>query len=559
MIFLHYTGHLLRGEDDPRWQTPRERLEQRVADVLAEHGVSRVYGSLACGADLLVVEQALALGIEVVAFVPYGLERFEELSVRMGGAAEVVRYRRALEQLVEVRVLPLSASGEAAFRLTSERAMQSLWQEARVAGVEVLQLALWDGQSGDQGTAGDVARWAALGGRTVHLRLPEGVVDAAVADDARLREVRIASYRLVDEVSRAWRAAALEMREAAVFHAARLLEGIFRTAGKRLGMKFQETYAGIEALSGARCLDEPVRIAAHAVRQVGNDVRHVQRVLGEDEHWIALAFVRLILHWYGSRFSHGLRMTEAELMLPATPHDLLVQRLLHVQSGAQMREILPDLYDALARAPLLVSVAIEKAIDLRLWKEAERLIRSAERLDGRDRRILELNALLHSRKGQPERAIELLERLKIRPYDSELPGILAGAHKRVWQRRGNPLHLRKARSLYLQAWRTSQSPYVGVNAAACLSWSGEQSEAGKVARQVIEALHQQARYWPKDDADRLNWDFYSLATMAEALWLSGQVSEAQEWESHALSRGREQGAPVDIFVEQMALHRQHHP
>src|SRR5690606_11462134 len=83
MIFLHYTGHLLRGEDDPRWQTPRERLEQRVADVLAEHGVSRVYGSLACGADLLVVEQALALGIEVVAFVPYGLERFEELSVRM--------------------------------------------------------------------------------------------------------------------------------------------------------------------------------------------------------------------------------------------------------------------------------------------------------------------------------------------------------------------------------------------------------------------------------------------------------------------------------------------
>src|SRR5690606_2804327 len=153
-------------------------------------------------------------------------------------------------------------------------------------------------------------------------------------------------------------------------------------------------------------------------------------------------------------------------------------------------------------------------------KEAERLIRRAERLDGRDRRILELNALLHSRKGQPERAIELLERLKIRPYDSELPGILAGAHKRVWQRRGNPLHLRKARSLYLQAWRTSQSPYVGVNAAACLSWSGVQSEAGKVARQVIEAPHQQARYWQKDDADRLHWAFYRLATMAEALWRS---------------------------------------
>lgn len=558
MTFLHYTGHLLRGEDDRRWQVSRASLEQQLDAFLARHGVARVYGSLACGADLLVVERALALGVEVVAFVPYGIERFEALSVRMGGAAEVARYRRLLERLPEVRVLPLPESGEAAFRLTSERAMHSARRDAQMLGAGLLQLALWDGQPGEQGSAGDVTAWAAAGGRTAHLRLPEGTLDdVAVTGLARLQDERIASFRLGEEVERAWRAAGLELREAAVFHGARLLEGILRTAGKRLGMPFQETYAGIEALAGARCLDEAVRVAAHALRQVGNDVRHVQRALGQDEHWVALAFARLILQWYASRFSQGLRLGEAELTLPATRYNALVWRLLHVRTGAQMREILPELHDGLKRAPLLTSVVIEKTIDLRLWNEAERLIRSAEQRESRSRRTLELKALLYSRRGQPERAIGLLERLRIRPFDSELPGILAGAHKRVWQQRGNVLHLHKARALYQQAWRTSQSPYVGVNAAACLSWSGEAREAGEVAQQVVEALQRQARFWPEDDTDRLNWDFYSLATMAEALWLSGNASEAREWESQALARGREQGAPVDIFREQMALHRQH--
>src|SRR5690606_11087109 len=111
-----------------------------------------------------------------------------------------------------------------------------------------------------------------------------------------------------------------------------------------------------------------------------------------------------------------------------------------VRTAAAMREFLPELERAINQAPVLVTVAIEKAIDLKLWQEAEKLIQLAQRLESRNRRILELKALLYSRKGQPELAIKLLSPLKIRPFDSELPGILAGAHKRVWQRQGNALH-----------------------------------------------------------------------------------------------------------------------
>lgn len=559
MIFLHYTGHLLRGRDDPRWQLPRTQLEQRVADFLVKHGVGRVYGSLACGADLLVVEQALLRGIEVVAFVPYGIERFEALSVRMGGEEEVARYRRVLQRLPEMRLLPLAESGETAFRLTSERAMRAAREDALGRGAGVLQLALWDGCPGVQGTAGDVAAWMAAGGRTRILKLPEGVLDDTGAQPARLDDERIASYLLGEEVQRAWRAAGLKLREAAVFHAARLLEGVFRTASKRLGLgiRTQEIHACIEALAGARRLDEPTRIAAHALRRAGNDVRHVQRSLGGEEHWVALAFARLVVRWYASRFSGGMRLADADLDLPATPYDPLIQRLLHASTERDMRDILPELHAGLKLAPMLANVVIEKAIDLRLWGDAEKLIRVAERLESRNRRTLELKALLQSRRGHPERAIELLGNLKIQPFDSELPGILAGAYKRVWLQRGNALHLHKATDLYMRAWRSSQAPYVGINAAACQSWSGNAVEARDIARQVIQVVTQQARHWPEDDSDYLNWDFYSLSTMTEALWLSGDLEGAQEWERHALARGGEQGAPVEVFIEQMALHRRH--
>lgn len=561
MTFFHYTGHLLRGLGDPRWQTSRTDLENLVGRVMDDYGVSRIYGSLACGADLLVVEQALKRGIDVVAFVPYGLEQFERLSVAIGGDSEVARYRRVLDQLSEVRLLPLAESADISFRLTSDRAMKAVREDARVRGAHCFQLALWDGLLGEQGTAGDVKAWAESGGHTVHLKLPEGELqpynDQAII---RLNSERIASYRLGDEVERAWRAATVGLREAAVLYAARLLEGIFRSASKRLNLalKTSETHAYIEALAGARCLDESVRVAAHALRRVGNEVRHVQRSLGEDEHWIALAFARLIVRWYGSDFRGGLQLPKADLSLPSTGYDWLIEKLLHVQTPEEMVDFMPELHRCLKQAPLLATIAIEKAIDLKLWHQAERLIQTAQRMESRNRRILELRALLFSRRGQPERAIELLSPLKIRPFDSELPGILAGAHKRVWQQQGNALHLHKASNLYMRAWRSTQSPYVGINAAACQSWRGNEQAAREISLHVIKGLEQQASHWPQDDSERVNWDFYSLATMAEAHWLCGEYAVAEEWEGHALTSGREQGAPVEVFVEQMAVHRQRH-
>ena len=558
MVFLHYTGHLLRGSDDPRWRKPRDHLERLVSAFLAEQGVTRVYGSLACGADLLVVEQALKRGIEVVSYVPYGIEQFEILSVRIGGADEIARYRSVLRQLGEVRVLPREQSDSAPFRLTSDRAMSIAREDAMRCGARLLQLAVWDECPGAQGAAGDVAAWAAAGGKTLSLKLPEGVLHGTRSIPDRLNDTRIASYRLGEEVDRAWRAAGLGLAEAAVFHAARLLEGIFRTASRRLdlGIKTQETHSCIEALAGARVLDEPTRIAAHALRRAGNDVRHVQRSLGGEEHWVVLAFARLIVEWYGSRFSGGMRLADTDLKLPPTRYDLLIRRLLRCSTREQMNDILPELRSSLKLAPILASVTIEKAIDFQLWDEAEKLILRAGQLESRNRRTLELKALLYSRKGQPERAIDLLGTLKIRPFDDELSGILAGAHKRIWMQRGNALHLHKATNLYMHAWNSSGLPYVGINAAACQSWCGNTTEARSIATRVIRVLGQQASHWPEDGDKLQNWDFYSLATMAEALLLCGNLKEAHQWEKHALARGHDSGAPVKVFTAQMALHRQ---
>jgi hypothetical protein len=70
---------------DETQQIDAERaISGRAAELLREHNVGFLYGSLACGSDLVLAETALELQLEFNAVLPFDMEKFVETSVRVG-------------------------------------------------------------------------------------------------------------------------------------------------------------------------------------------------------------------------------------------------------------------------------------------------------------------------------------------------------------------------------------------------------------------------------------------------------------------------------------------
>ena len=81
-----YSGRLFRGSDLDAAE--QERLEAtlrpRIQSALKAENLRYLFGSLACGADILVAETALAAGLELHVVLPFPVENFIEASVAIG-------------------------------------------------------------------------------------------------------------------------------------------------------------------------------------------------------------------------------------------------------------------------------------------------------------------------------------------------------------------------------------------------------------------------------------------------------------------------------------------
>jgi hypothetical protein len=100
-----FAGHMI---DAPERAPPRfpAALEAAVAAALRSQLESMrtpiVYTSAACGADLICIEQALAVGAEVNVVLPFARDDFVRTSVAPGGAEWVARFDAALERASRV-------------------------------------------------------------------------------------------------------------------------------------------------------------------------------------------------------------------------------------------------------------------------------------------------------------------------------------------------------------------------------------------------------------------------------------------------------------------------
>jgi hypothetical protein len=182
----HFCGHRADGDDAPanRFTADVERdVRERAAEFFAARRIGIVYGSLASGADIVIAETAITAGADLHAVLPFASDEFVRISVAPGRGDWVERYHRCLAAATSVTYASDSSYlGDAGlFGYASRIAMGHAVNRARFLGVDVEQLAVWDGREAAKtaGTAHDVAVWQAAGRRSTIVTVPAGDDDEA--------------------------------------------------------------------------------------------------------------------------------------------------------------------------------------------------------------------------------------------------------------------------------------------------------------------------------------------------------------------------------------------
>lgn len=164
------------------------RLRDDIRTFLAQGPVAAAFGSLACGADILIAEEMLAAGIPLHVFLAAPPEVFLGTSVRNGGPGWDARFHACLARAADVRIVNDAFHGQdpLAFALTSRMGMGLAVDFAARNSCEAHQLAILGGADTSDGAAGtnaDVDRWRATGRAATVIRAEGLTRPAAPLDD----------------------------------------------------------------------------------------------------------------------------------------------------------------------------------------------------------------------------------------------------------------------------------------------------------------------------------------------------------------------------------------
>lgn len=169
---IHYTGHMI-APNGALGRFPAQ-AEAQVANAihmqLDRHNVGYGFGSLACGADTLIVEALLERKGEVGVVLPFETASFVEESVINGGCGWRDRFSTCLGQVRVIHATEGDYIGDPeVFAYASRLAMGLAILRAQHLGSEVMQLAVWDGRetAGTAGSFADIRTWRSNGLPTI--------------------------------------------------------------------------------------------------------------------------------------------------------------------------------------------------------------------------------------------------------------------------------------------------------------------------------------------------------------------------------------------------------
>ena len=169
---IHFCGHMT-APPGARARFPHEQQAGVAAQVRAKLQARRVgfaHGALASGADIIIAESALELGIELHVVLPFAIEEFIAISVAPAGADWVARFRHCLGAATSVTIASDSAynGDDVLFAYAGRIAMGQAMNRAAGIDTRAWQLAVFDGDETQDraGTAHDMAQWRLAGGVT---------------------------------------------------------------------------------------------------------------------------------------------------------------------------------------------------------------------------------------------------------------------------------------------------------------------------------------------------------------------------------------------------------
>jgi tetratricopeptide (TPR) repeat protein len=359
-----------------------------------------------------------------------------------------------------------------------------------------------------------------------------------------------------------------EAPEAVILYSARILEALAGDALRSLGQApGASVFGNLAVLEHLNRFDTAVRYWAHALRRLGNLVRHIDGQVGPAEATLATLFAEGWLDWFFCRFSHGQKL--ASLTLDQGPFGLggseglrsLMRSIENLDGfeaeanvGIVQREF--EVNVAFSMTPVLAAVVAEVFLGCRRHEEAFRALNVGLARFPDDRRLHQLMGLYHSRTGDLDQAIAWLGPLYASsPDDEETAGITAGVLKRGWlANRARTPDLEKSHQAYRHAWKVSgkSNLYLGINSATTALWLGRVDVARRLAREVEQVLHRRAATLPREleDDPRLAFHYWDQVTLAEAQLLQGQWETARQLYRDAFTRHPGRSGDIAVSREQ---------
>ncbi len=185
---ITYTGQMVHGIGKSPGIDPQdeEAIRTHISALLDQHKVRVAYGSLACGADILVAEAVLETQGELNIILPFGRAEFKKVSVTPAGDSWSRRFDAILSRASSVtQIVDEAITGhELLFEACSRQGMGLAHLRSQTLGSRAYQIAVWNQLEVDSpaGTTGAMRRWNDLGLENLIVPVPpprsEGVQSA---------------------------------------------------------------------------------------------------------------------------------------------------------------------------------------------------------------------------------------------------------------------------------------------------------------------------------------------------------------------------------------------
>lgn len=382
--------------------------------------------------------------------------------------------------------------------------------------------------------------------------------------DAAVLEYSSGPFELGNDLGQLDRVQRVGASEATIFYSARILEALTADALQAAGLPASPiVLSNLILLQQFNLMPTTTRYWAHALRRLGNTVRHLHGRVTDDDAQLSLGFVERLLKWFFCRLRDGRKLpvitSDGGPLWPDAIHDELYavmesfdDPLFDPLVGARQMQDAPT--SALKLTPTLPAILAEMLLDRGECSAAGQVLERALALFPSDGRLQQLTGLFYSRSGDLGQALSHLEPLYEKSSeDEETAGILGGIYKRCWRHEAKKTDwLTKSHRAYRRGWERSKytNAYPGINAATTALWLGRSSESKEIAEKVRDLLRRRA------DAVHarhgLVFDYWDQVSLAEAELLVGNVDQAREIYQDAFRRHASQRGDLQVSSDQLA-------